>query len=286
MKASILKLLSLVLVCFLLLPLVFSCGEENSNENGGETELQRFEKLSEKEKAFYILTNDFDIEKSRVDTTANISCKYMGYSLVASLVGSTFEMDTDEEYFLYSEETLSMTIAGSSQVVLAKAGYSDGKEFQYTATNGSGKGYYAETTDDAYRQKRKEQIENGPDDDFGLTQENCKTITCVQNSHGGWAATFTDIDKDSLGAFKKFIDMSFTGLIDSETLTGATLEVCISSNLKPVSIKIDFEFSDASTELTVEGKYTVDNDVELPKVDLTGYTKKSSLDDDSPSTGI
>ena len=45
-------------------------------------------------------------------------------------------------------------------------------------------------------------------------------------------------------------------------------------------------FKDANTKLTVESTFTIDDDVELPTVDLTGYTKKSSLGNNSPSVGM
>ena len=67
---------------------------------------------------------------------------------------------------------------------------------------------------------------------------------------------------------------------------GVTLEVIVSANLKPVSIKLDYIFKDANTKLTVESTFTLDDDVELPTVDLTGYTKKSSLGNNSPSVGM
>ena len=283
MTKAILKILSLILAFILLVPLMIACGEENPENE--QTELQRFEKMSEYEKAFFILTNDINVKKIRSDATANVACKYKGYSLVASLVGFTVEMDDEAEYFLYSEQTLSLTIAGGSQVTLAKQGYADGKEFIYTATNGSGKGYYAESTAEAIKEKRREQLESGPADDFGLNASNCQAA-CTQNAHGGWVATFTNVGTDSLGEFKKYIDMSFGDILDSSDLMGVTLEVIVSANLKPVSIKLDYIFKDANTKLTVESTFTINDDVELPTVDLTGYTKKSSLGNNSPGVGM
>ena len=61
MTKAILKILSLILAFILLVPLMIACGEENPENE--QTELQRFEKLSEYEKAFFILTNDINVKK-------------------------------------------------------------------------------------------------------------------------------------------------------------------------------------------------------------------------------
>lgn len=288
------KALALFLSLCLCLPLVFSCGEETPSPSGSSTldipdtedEAESFENLSEQEKAFYILKSSYDTERVRIDTTASICYSYSGYDINASLVGFTTEIDDGNGYILYSQETVTMTLMGYTQISTVTGGYRDGREFERVQNNGVGDGYYAEISEEDFITKRKEQLESGPADDFGLTYNNCQAITCVKDSQGNWIATFTDISDEGLIEFRKFISQSFSTIIDANTLTNVTLELCVTEDLKPLSLIIDFTFSDSDTALFIESEYTIGADVATPKIDIDGYIKKSSLDSDAPIGGM
>ena len=293
MKISVFKILSLLLACAMILPLLLACGEENPSISSSsiqtddtQNDENSFAKLSEVEKALYILKSDLDINRMRVDTTATIGYTYSGVAVSAMLSGYTTEIDEESGYILYSEQTVSMAISGYSQVTTITSGYSDGREFERILTDGIGNGYYANITEEEFKSKRKEMLESGPADDFGLTDENCQTITCTQNSHGGWVAVFTDITDDGLAEFRKYIRLSFSEIINVDSLTNARLELCFSENLMPVYMKLDFTFSDSGSSLSMEGTYTLNEDVKTPKIDLTGYVLKPSLDSDTPVSGM
>lgn len=281
MKSFTLKLLSLMLVCFMLLPLMLSCGEVEAPPSSSSTPVQddeqsKFEALSESEKAFYILTTDFDDGgKQSVNLSMNLACKYMGYDVVAIMSGKMVEIDVDNTYVDYTETTMSLTMAGYSQVSTSKSGYLDGKQFTYVNVDGEENGEYAVYSKDKYIELFK-QDEEEDFDDFGLTKDNCQTVTCAKNSQGNWVATFTDVTENGLEKFKELVS-SFEGMISADDLVDVALTLTVSSNLKPMGVKVIFEFASGSNAtLSLDATYAIGNDVVTPVVDFSNFNNTSN----------
>ena len=282
MKKTTLKLLALMLACIMLLPLAIACDKTDDTTNTTEstekpepTEAEKFAALSESEKAFYILTMDAnDDGKTSMDMTMDLSTTYMGYKITATISGTQVEIDTADKYVDYSEMNMTMTMMGTSTVMLSKEGYIDGRAFYYGLSDGEGGGYYVVMTKEQYIEDYKDDEEDS-DNDFGITKENCQTVTCIKVGDN-YVATFTDITGDGLTEFKTLVE-SFSGLVDPEALTDVTLTLTVTKDLVPVSAEVSFEFSDSSIVLTMSCDYQFGSDVTEPTVDMSDFEETDSL---------
>jgi hypothetical protein len=280
MKKFTLKLLSLMLVCIIMLPLIMACGDETDPDEVSEVE--RFEAMTESEKAFYILEDisyDNGSGKTGANMTLSINGNYMGYAYTVSAVAEKLMVDNSQEFKDYTETTITITMAGMSEVSRSKSGWIDGKQFMYTELdgNGNGDGIYTEMSKEDYL-KTQEEASGNYSDNFGITKDSCTTVTCTKNAQGNWVATFTGIAEDSLADFKDLL-LGFEPMIDASTLTDITLTLTISANLVPVSMSVDFEFS-GSNPPVVELEYDIfyGDEVVVPSIDLSGYEKVDSSD--------
>ena len=280
MKKFTLKLLSLMLVCIIMLPLIMACGDETDPDEVSEVE--RFEAMTESEKAFYILEDisyDNGSGKTGANMTLSINGNYMGYAYTVSAVAEKLMVDNSQEFKDYTETTITITMAGMSEVSRSKSGWIDGKQFMYTELNGNGNGdgIYTEMSKEDYL-KTQEEASGNYSDNFGITKDSCTTVTCTKNAQGNWVATFTGIAEDSLADFKDLL-LGFEPMIDASTLTDITLTLTISANLVPVSMSVDFEFS-GSNPPVVELEYDIfyGDEVVVPSIDLSGYEKVDSSD--------
>ena len=280
MKKFTFKLLSLMLVCIIMLPLIMACGDETDPDEVSEVE--RFEAMTESEKAFYILEDisyDNGSGKTGANMTLSINGNYMGYAYTVSAVAERLMVDNSQEFKDYTETTITITMAGKSEVSRSKTGWIDGKQFVYTELNGNGNGdgIYTEMSKEDYL-KTQEEASGNYSDNFGITKDSCTTVTCTKNAQGNWVATFTDITEEGLADFKDLL-LGFEPMIDASTLTDITLTLTISANLVPVSMSVDFEFS-GSNPPVVELEYDIfyGDEVVVPSIDLSGYEKVDSSD--------
>ena len=280
MKKFTLKLLSLMLCCILMLPLIISCGDETDTNE--VSEVDRFEALSESEKAFYILEDanyDDGTGKVGADMTLSINGNYMGYAYTVSAVAERLMVDNSQEFKDYTETTITITMAGMSEVSRSKTGWIDGKQFVYTELNGNGNGdgIYTEMSKEDYL-KTQEEASGNYSDNFGITKDSCATVTCTKTAQGNWVATFTGIAEDSLADFKEML-VAFEPMVDASTLTDVTLTLTVSASLVPVSMSVDFEFS-GSNPPVVELEYDIfyGDEVVIPSIDLSGYEEVDSSD--------
>ena len=280
MKKFTLKLLSLMLVCIIMLPLIMACGDETDPDEVSEVE--RFEAMTESEKAFYILEDisyDNGSGKTGANMTLSINGNYMGYAYTVSAVAEKLMVDNSQEFKDYTETTITITMAGMSEVSRSKSGWIDGKQFMYTELNGNGNGdgIYTEMSKEDYL-KTQEEASGNYSDNFGITKDSCTTVTCTKTAQGNWVATFTGIAEDGLADFKDLL-LGFEPMIDASTLTDITLTLTISANLVPVSMSVDFEFS-GSNPPVVELEYDIfyGDEVVVPSIDLSGYEKVDSSD--------
>ena len=280
MKKFTLKLLSLMLCCIMMLPLIMACGDETDPDEVSEVE--RFEAMTESEKAFYILEDisyDNGTGKMGADMTMSIKGTYMGYSYTVSAVAERFMIDNSQEFKDYTETTITITMAGMSEVICSKSGWINGKQFVYTDYDGSGNGdgVYSEMSKEDYI-KLQEDESGDYSDSFGITKDSCATVTCTKNAQGNWIATFTDISEEGLADFKEMF-AAFEPMVDASTLTDVTLTLTVSASLVPVGISVSFEFS-GSNPPVVELEYDIfyGDEVVIPSIDLSGYEEVDSSD--------
>ena len=282
MKKTTLKLLALMLACIMLLPLAIACDTSDdttttteSTEKPEPTEAEKFAALSENEKAFYVLSMDVDDGgKTSMDMTMDLSTTYMGYAITSTVSGKQVEINTGDKYADYSEMNMTISMMGTTTTMLSKEGYIDGRAFYYMSTAGEGEGYYVVMTKDQYIADFKDEEEDD-DNDFGITKDNCQTVTCIK-SGDNWVATFTDMTSEGLAEFKEFVE-AFDGMVDPDSLTDVTLTLTISKDLKPVSAEVSFEFPDGGATLTMSCIYKFASDVTEPTVDMSDFQETDSL---------
>ena len=284
MKKYVIRLLSLVMCCILLLPLATGCIREDL------TEVDKFEKLSDTDKAFYLLENDVEYDISKEEMIISWNGMYRNVPSSASLYTATTEIETRDKFLLYGEmdlilDTSDVPYVGSYNRMSINEGWTDGKHFVHTYM------HYNATTSEMkrYMEKSKEdyiaEIENGDstgienaDSYFGITRENCDSVSYIKNEDGSRNATFVSTSEACLSEFKTIL-VFFEEFIDVESLSKVTFTITYSEDLKLVSSSAVFEFGGKQNDdITFVCNFYESKDVEEPKIDLTGYEKVSSLD--------
>lgn len=275
MKKLTIKLLALMLAMVMLLPLAMACDKDKTTE---PTEAEKFAAMSDKEKAFYLLNNDVD-DSGKESTTMSMDLEftYMGIKLTATATGKSTTIDTADKYVDYTESVVSVAMMGQSTVMTSKEGWTDGKHFVYSAESGIGAGYYMPQTKEEYIADKEENNDEIPEN-FGLTTENCTTVTCTQNSYGNWVATFSGVSQDGLTEFKKLIE-DFGDMVNLDDLTDISLTLTVNPDFKPMKAEISFVFSgEDAPVISFECNYIIGADVVEPTIDVSGYTETDSLE--------
>ncbi len=273
MKKLTLKLLALTMACLMLVPLMLACGEEEKEP------VDPFLEMSEQDKAFHILNIDVDDSLSILaEMKMDLACEFMGLDVTASITSNNTTVDkSGDNYIDYTETQMAMTIMGQPTISTMKNGYIDGKMFEYSDTLGISKGEWSPISKADYLKYLEEKNDNSDVEDFGLTKENCQTVTCVQDEYGNWTATFTDVSEEGLAEFKDLIG-SFEGMVDPETLVDVVLTLKVSENYLPINMTVDFEFSEENAPvLSMDIDITVGSTVKTPSIDLTGYVEVEDL---------
>ncbi|MBQ8146832.1 MAG: hypothetical protein IJ039_08610 [Clostridia bacterium] len=289
MKKFTFKLLTVLLTCVILLPLIIACDKEDVSE---PTEEEKFNALSEEEKAFYILNTEADTNQ-RAAIKVRLSLQngsYQNRSVSASAFVETVNVDTEDRYFDYTKTVVSIKIsqkfnsmltAAQSETVV-KTGWTDGSYFEYTKTSsGSGSEISKKCTPqtkEEYISKKKKLEEEATElsglemgDNFGITRENCSTATCVQLEDGTWKATFTDVNEECLAEFKK-LAKAFEQFVKIDNIQDIILELTVTSDFKPISAKIIFgEAVTYNDYLSLTCQYAIGDDVVEPEIDLSEY---------------
>ena len=271
MKNLTLKLLALMLVCIIVLPMMFACGDEEQTDP--------FLEMSEEEKAFHILSIESDDSESVcMDMELTLACKLYGMDVtaVSSAKDITIGKNSDS-YVHHSVIETSTTMMGTTTVVKITTGYTDGKMYVSTDALGSTTSKWSPITKDDYIAYCDENNDSILTENFSITKENCQAITCVQLENGGWKATFAEISGDGLKEFKEMLK-SFEGMVEADTLEDVTLALTVDSNRKPTNISIDFKFSGEDTPVvSLDATITTGDTVTAPSVDLTNYEEVEDL---------
>ena len=295
MKRITFKLLTLMLVCLMLLPLVIACGEENdttttTTEEKKPTEEEKFSALSEEEKAFYILELD-EPQEERTNSVAILRLQngsYGNYDVDSSITIKTVNIDTEEKYFDYVETVVITDVRSSTSIsparteVIVKTGWKDGKCFQYSEVTSNNQTRVSKTSKLQTKEEyiaEKEELENEANqsvslefsENFGITRDSCSTVTCVQAEGGEWKATFTDVNEECLAEFKKIIE-AFKDYVDIDKVTDVVVELTVTKDLKPVSVNILFgETVTHKDYMRMVVEYSTGDDVVEPEIDLSDY---------------
>lgn len=278
------QILSLIMALVLILPFVFACtnDEDEKEETPKEPVKEKtFAEMTEKEKALHILDLEIDSVNTRMDMTMNLESVYYGLPLTVNAVMWETEMGIGTDNYIHaSRSTMSMDMTVRSTEIIEGGGYKDGKMFAVQVTDSrvdfSNWSAISQADYIAYKESLEEENESTVEN-YGITEQNCKTMTCVQNEDGNWVATYTDLTSDGLSEFVDLLE-SFEGMIDPSALTDIKMELTVTSDLVPVKADITFEFSGETPPVFAMGAtFKFGDDVEEPLIELDGYTEVDDL---------
>lgn len=287
MKKLTLKLLSLLAAIVLIIPMTVSCVVEDL------TEAERFDMLSETDKAFYILEKDYDLDTSR--KSGSISMSYQetnmsmnGYKLHVRLDSNLVTIDTEEQYLNYYEIVVSAEYSNrytdSESVQTVKTGWIDGKYFEYNQTESDSSGSsttksFMFDTKENYLAYLEGQGETAGALDipknFGITKENCSTVKCFKQGDDLWCASFSDVSDELLTELKK-LAQPLASIVDIDNIEDANITLLVTPDFIPKEVIIFYNVSGFNF-LRIAYEYAYGDDVVIPQIDLSDYNEVPSL---------
>ena len=277
MKRLTLKILALVMAIILILPFIFACTDEDETPSTSSTKApeKTFDEMNEKEKAFYILNLDYEEENVRQEMTMNVSSVMEGFAftLTATAVEIECGIGTNNyKHYLNSEMYMDLGFYSSSSKEVS--GYFDGVMFEALHEDNINQYSYKSNISQADYIAYNESLEEDDNDNFGITKNNCRTATCVQDENGNWIATFSDFSGSALEELQEMVD----GLADTSTLVDGKIILTVDSNLRPVSAAIEFVFEGTEVpEMSAQVTYQFGNEVIMPDMNLNSFTQVDDL---------
>ena len=279
------KLIALTLCIFMLLSMALSCtsvsddedGEGSEDDKESSKEEKDFEKLSEKEKALYILTKEESTENGRIDTAMNFQCEYYGEKITVEITQSCTVIQKDGKYEEHSEMRIATAAKGMSTVVLMTQGYRDGKMYVRMVTDGVvGQSEVTKMTQEEYQKQLEERLEGMPES-FGINEDTCESFSCEQNKNGDWVASFRDLDKDGLSFFETLAQGYFGSLLMND-IKDVTMVLTATEEFLPKTIEIEYEFfgTDKPT-FNIFAEYDLSEEIELPEIDWSLYEDQNQV---------
>lgn len=282
---KLMKLIALTLCIFMLLSMALSCGisfdvdsdEEEKESSKNDKAEKDFEKLSEKEKALYILTKEESTESGRIDTTMNFECEYYGEKITVEITQSYTVIQKDGKYEEHNEMRIATVAKGMSTVVLMTQGYRDGKMYVRMVTDGVvGQSEVTKMTQEEYQKQLEERLEGTPES-FGINEDTCDSFSCEQKKNGDWVAAFSDLDKDGLSYFETLAEGYFGSLLMND-IKDVTMVLTATEEFLPKAIEIEYEFfgTDKMT-FNIFAEYDLSEEMELPEIDWSLYEDQNQV---------
>lgn len=310
MKRTLGKVFLLLLTLALIVSLAVSCNSDNNpaqngddtSNNGGtpnngetpddggntqppvETPEEAFAKLSEREKAFYLLNFEesdlFELASFTQTATLQATGSYMDvpFEIMQNLTLVYGGLNDPDQYF-YIQSTqgdYSFAEGAYGYSVDGKEGYVDGKMFYFSNEDGKTTALYSLLGAEDYAAHQK----NTADDTDILayiTDANCGTVTCSKLIDGRYSVTFTDFTESALkgllselGDFNEFF---------ASPITDIDINFTVSKDFIPQTMHFAFAFEDASASDTfvMDIAFSNVNSTVKEHIDFSGYTKVDDL---------
>ena len=267
----------------LVLPFVFACTDDDDSTDNDNTpkEPQKektFEEMTEKEKAFHILTIEQKDENIRREMELIAHFFYYDFEVDATVTLAEIERGIGTSNYIHhvgTEMIMDMGFTYSSNT--QASGYRDGKMYE-TVSEDNLTQYrnWASISQEDYIDYKESQ-DDSVDDDFNIKEGNCQTVTCTKDTDGNWVATFTGLSGSALDEFKEMAD-AFGGMIDSSALVDAVITLKVSSELKPLSASIEFVFTgENAPSLVCNMSFKYGDEVTVPDINFDDYTQVDDL---------
>lgn len=279
MKKLSVKLLSLIITFLLILPLVFSCGEETPAQESKPTVEKSFEEMSKKEKAGYILKSGI------LNNTSNmlINGKVVLSGTVNETVPVTVEVktteleltNTEDGYLHNARVYVKAKSPYSSSTAFIMLGYQNGKMYIFSSANGDTTRQWTPISQADYKEYLKTS-ENSLM--TGLGGFNFMKGACTKSENGNYIATYSKASKDLIGYFN-ILQNSYGSVFESPTIEDVVYTLELTPDLKLLSITVDLVYS-TQPNFVFSVEVSVDHDnISFEKIDLEddGYVRVDDL---------
>ena len=270
MKKLSVKLLSLIITILLILPLVFSCGEETPAQESKPTVIKSFEEMDEEEKAFYLLKSGV-IEKTtnmRIDSKMIITGSVNGLVPVEIKI-TTSDVDLTSDSGEYTHNSITRVSAKSqysSASTFVMYGYQDGKMYIFTSTNGETSRQWSPVSEEDYKKCIKD-VESSAMSGFGDLE--VTRGSCILSENGNYIATYSGASKGLIALFEKILT-EYASVFKIPPVEDVVLTYELTPDLKLISIKIDLVFKkEPYFDFSMITNATYDN-ISFEKIDLEG----------------
>ncbi|MGM9642499.1 MAG: hypothetical protein ACI3XI_04740 [Eubacteriales bacterium] len=281
MKKHILRSLSLVLVLMMLAPCFASCDTAPKMEK--MTEAERTDKI------FEIVGSDSFADSYTTDLKIEMEGTTAGSSFTMTGTGfSTYTGLRSESPERHDEAGAEVVINANGTDITQKTeiveGYRDGKMYRSYKENGENTALVSPIFIEDYEKHRTIMYDGLTDEDLTEAFKKATSKTCVQLEDGGWTATASGYDADSLAVILKILGSGAEDLCEGYKISDTSITVTVTEQLIPVSMEFAFSFERTdfddlyrTPKLKMIFTYRDIDTAVLPEVDFSKYTEVEDL---------
>ncbi len=287
MKKLIFKLFILSIICALALAMLISCAlsdpvdTDTSTESGevDNTQSNDFLKMSSEDQALYILSGKSPtvpkISSITMVNNAYFSGAINGTDFNMTAYGTTMfrHMNSTKELIYNDYLTSVYTINGYSIPYYSQTTFDNGKMGVLVSNGEKSHAFWSYITQDEFIEFAM------PLNNYDVSKESCKNISCVKSHKDGYIATFSGFTPKGLKQFDE-IARSFNRFIDIE-LKDARITLVVDNTLSPIEISIDLIFNQGNESrapiMHISSSYQKINSTTDVSVDITNFKEIKDL---------
>ena len=168
-------------------------------------------------------------------------------------------VDDGETYFHEENSKSDMWVGDEKTVWYRDVGYSDGMMFTQYQTDSEKNRLKSPISEEDFRAWLEQRSDDVPEP--SVTEDTCRTITCLQSEDGAWTITCEDFTEEGLKPFLHLIremDQAFT---EEYAVTDVHITTTLDKNYYPVTVTMEYEFTEKGNassrmpELSVKATY-------------------------------
>ena len=169
-------------------------------------------------------------------------------------------VDDGETYFREEKNKSEMWVGDAEKTVWYRdVGYSDGMMFTQYQTDSEKNRLKSPISEEDFRAWLEQRSDDVPEP--SVTEDTCKTITCMQSEDGAWTITCEDFTEEGLEPFRYLIREMEQAFTEEYDITDVHMTATLDKDFYPASIAMEYEFTEKDNatarmpELSVKATY-------------------------------
>ena len=169
-------------------------------------------------------------------------------------------VDDGETYFREEKNKSEMWVGDAEKTVWYRdVGYSDGMMFTQYQTDSEKNRLKSPISAEDFQAWLEQRTDDVPEP--SVTEDTCKTITCMQSEDGAWTITCEDFTEEGLEPFRYLIREMEQAFTEEYDITDVHMTATLDKDFYPASIAMEYEFTEKDNatarmpELSVKATY-------------------------------